>query len=182
MLKNITLAFFTLLVILLMGYTASQGGAYHGGEHGKVIEDIGNKVSGKKIEQLKDKDDRQKELDALNSLRDKAGSAAGFKVSNKYKSKCASCHGLNGSGMQNGKPLMGTKLIGLSEEKLLKDLVDFKAGRRENLVMKGLLIPMKQADLEELAKEIADFERRAKENSASEKQPNDASKYDMSAW
>lgn len=182
MLKNITLAFFTILVIALMGYTISQGGAYHGGEHGKVIEDIGNKVSGEKMEQVKEKDDRQKELDALNALKDKAGSAMGFKVSNKYKSKCASCHGLNGSGIQNGKPLMGPKLIGLSEEKLLKDLEDFKAGRKENLVMKGLLIPMSKADLVELAKEIADFERRSKEALTTKKPVNDASKYDMSAW
>ncbi|MBT3280263.1 MAG: c-type cytochrome [Campylobacteraceae bacterium] len=180
--KNIIMGFFTIVVIGLMAYTASQGGAYHGGEHGKVIEDIGNKVAGEKIEKANDKDDREKEMDALNALREKAGSAAGFEVSNKYKSKCSSCHGINGSGFQYGKKLMGPKLIGQTEAKILDDLVEFKAGRKENIVMKGLLMSLNKSDLEELAKEIGDFERKSKEAPSSKKQENNKNKYDMSAW
>lgn len=182
MIKYIVMGFFTVVVAGLMAYTASQGGAYHGGEHGKVIEDIGNKVSGNSVQKVNEKDDREKENDALNALKEKAGSASGFKVSNRYKSKCSSCHGINGSGFQYGKKLMGPKLIGQTEEKLLKDLEEFKAGRRENLVMKGLLISLDQTALEELAKEIGDFERRSKEAPSGKKQENNANKYDMSAW
>jgi cytochrome c553 len=180
--KNIIMGFFTLLVAGLMVYTASQGRAYHGGEHGKVIEDIGDKVANNTVATPKEKDDRKKETDAINALREKAGSAAGFKVSRKYKAKCASCHGINGSGTQYGKNLMGPKLIGQSEVKILDDLVNFKAGRKENLVMKGLLISLTQADLEELAKEIGDFERRSKEAFSETKQSDNKNKYDMSAW
>jgi cytochrome c553 len=159
--RNIIAGLSTLIVVGLMAYTASQGGAYHGGEHGKVIEDIGNKLSGgAKVEVPKEKSDREKEMDALNALRNKAGNAGAFKVSQSYKSKCSSCHGVNGSGFQNGKPMMGPKLIGKSEEYLYKMLVDFKAGRKENIIMKGLLMPLNDKDFKELSKEIGEFPAR----------------------
>ena len=91
------------------------------------------KNNGKKYMELHNLEDRLvrlKEDDKLNALRDKAGSAGAFPVSNEYKSKCASCHGANGSGMQNGKAMMGPKIFGQSAEKLYKDLVEFKSGRR----------------------------------------------------
>jgi len=161
--KNIIAGLATLIVIGLMIYTASNGRAYHGGEHGKIIKDFGDTIKNSSItESPQEKDDREKEMDALTALRDKAGNAGAFKVSNKYKSKCASCHGVNGSGFQNGKPMMGPRLIGQTEEKLFKDLVDFKAGRKENVVMKGLLLSLEQEDLRELAKEIGEFPARAK--------------------
>ncbi len=50
------------------------------------------------------------------------------------------------------KKLMGPAVIGQSEEKLYKDLVDFKAGRKENLIMKGLLINLSEEDLKKLCK------------------------------
>lgn len=160
--RNIIAAIATLVVVVLMVYTASKGRAYHGGEHSKVIEDIGDKVSNTtKVETPKEKSDRDKEQDALNALKDKAGNAGAFKVSQAYKSKCASCHGVNGSGMQNGKPMMEPKLFGLSEEKVYKDLVDFKAGRKENIIMKGLLMSMDEKDFREFAKEIGEFPARA---------------------
>ncbi len=55
---------------------------------------------------------------------------------------------------------MGPAVIGQSEEKLYKDLVDFKAGRKENLIMKGLLINLSEEDLKNYAKEIAQFKAR----------------------
>jgi cytochrome c553 len=109
-----------------------------------------------------DKDDRQKENDKLNALRDKAGNAGAFKVSQEYKSKCASCHGANGSGFQNGKKMMGPKLFGQSSEEIYKSLIDFKSGRKENVVMKGLLIPLNEEDLKRFADEIGEFTARAK--------------------
>ncbi len=158
--KNIIAGISTLIVVALMAYTASQGRAYHGGEHGKIIEDIGDKTAAVAATP-EEKDDREKEMDALSALRDKAGNAGAFKVSQAYKSKCASCHGVNGSGFQNGKPMMGPKLFGQTAQKLYKDLVDFKAGRKENVVMKGLLMSLDENKLKELADEIGEFPARA---------------------
>lgn len=159
--KNIIVGILTVVILGLMAFTAMGGRAYHGGTHNKVIEDIGNttqNVATTKAPQ--EKDDRQKENDKLKALRDKAGNAGAFKVSDAYKSKCASCHGVNGSGFQNGKPMMGPKLFGQSADKIYKDLVDFKAGRKENLVMKGLLLNLDEKDLRMFADEIGEFPAR----------------------
>jgi len=160
--KNIIVGLFTLLIVGLMGWVASQGGAYHGGEHGKVIEDFGDTMTNAATTAApEEKSDREKENEALGALRDKAGNAGAFKVSQEYKSKCSSCHGVNGSGFQNGKAMMGPKIIGQSAEKLYKDLTDFKAGRKENMVMKGLLLKLSKEDLKRLADEIGEFPARA---------------------
>ena len=159
--KNILVGLSTVIVIGLMVFTYMGGGAFHGGEHGKVIEDFGDSFINNKTVAVEEKDDRQKENDKLNALRDKAGNAGAFAVSNEYKRKCASCHGVNGSGFQNGKPMMGPKIYGQSAEKLYKDLVEFKSGRKENVVMKGLLLPMNDEDLKRFADEIGEFPARA---------------------
>ncbi len=159
--KNIVVGVLTLLILATMGYVASQGGAYNGGEHGKGIQDIGNKTA-KVTKVVEEKSDREKEQEELKSIREKAGNVGGFKVSDEYKSKCSSCHGVDGSGMQYGKKLMGPKLFGQSEEEIYQKLDDFKSGRRENMIMKGLLIHLSQDDLKRLAKEIGEFPARAK--------------------
>ena len=159
--KNIVVGLLTLGVVGLMVITFMGGPAYHGGQHGKIIEDFGDTMTAAKTVAIEEKDDRKKEDDKLNALRDKAGSAGAFQVSNEYKSKCASCHGVNGSGIQNGKPMMGPKIFGQSAEKLYKDLIEFKSGRKENVVMKGLLIPLNDEDLKRLADEIGEFPARA---------------------
>jgi cytochrome c553 len=156
--RNIIAIAFTLLIVGLMAYTFSQGRAFQGGEAGNIIEDIKTmstpQNSNEKPQVKQGKDEDQEKLDAL---RDKAGNASLFEVSNEYKSKCSSCHGVDGSGVQNGKKLMGPKLIGQEEDKLYKDLVDFKIGKKENLIMKGLLIHLEDEDLRNFAKEIAGF-------------------------
>lgn len=157
--KNIIAVISTIIVLGLMGYTFSNGRAFQGGEAGKIIEDI--KVSDNKNKNFNQpKENENIAEDKIKALRDKAGSSLTFKVSNAYKSKCASCHGADGSGLQNGKKLMGPGLIGQSEEKLYNDLVDFKAGRKENFIMKGLLINLSEEDLKEYANEIAQFKAR----------------------
>jgi cytochrome c553 len=161
--KNIIVGILTLGIIALMVMTFMAGGAYHGGEHAKVIENFGDKMNNAKATKIEEKDDRAKEMDKLNALRDKAGNAGAFEVSQAYKSKCASCHGVNGSGEQNGKKLMGPKLFGQSSEKIYQDLVDFKAGRKENMIMKGLLIKLSEEELRVFADEIGEFPARAKE-------------------
>ncbi len=159
--KNIIVGFFTLLTLGLMAWTASQGGAYHGGQHNKVIKDFGDTMTNAASTTIDEKSDREKEDEALSALRDKAGNAGAFPVSQEYKSKCSSCHGVNGSGFQNGKKMMGPKLIGQSAEKLYTDLVDFKAGRKENMIMKGLLLKLTEEDLKRLSDEIGEFPARA---------------------
>jgi cytochrome c553 len=160
--KNIVVGVFTLIIIATAVWVASKGGAYNGGEHGKVIADMGNQKRIAKISQPTEKSDTQKEQDKLKALREKAGNIGAFKVSDAFKSKCSSCHGVNGSGFQNGKKMMGPKLFGQSQEEIYKKLADFKSGRKENVVMKGLLIPMSDDDLKSFAKEIGEFPARAK--------------------
>ena len=158
--KNAIVGILVLFVLGVAGWVASNGGAYNGGEHGKVIADMGSNTSAKTVK-VTEKDDRQKENDKLSALRDKAGNAGAFEVSQAYKSKCASCHGVNGSGFQNGKPMMGPKLFGQNADELFKKLVDFKAGRKENVVMKGLLIHLEESDLRTFADEIGGFPAKA---------------------
>ena len=158
--KNAIVGVLVLFIVAVGGWVASKGGAYNGGEHGKVIANIGNKTNAQSAV-VDEKDDRQKENDKLNALRDKAGNAGAFEVSQAYKSKCASCHGVNGSGLQNGKPMMGPKLFGQTSDEIFKKLVDFKAGRKENVVMKGLLLHLEEADLKTFADEIGEFPARA---------------------
>ena len=158
--KNIIVGLLVLLLVVIAGWVASNGGAYNGGAHGKVIADMGDKTNAAATK-VEEKDDREKENDKLSALRDKAGSAGAFQVSNAYKSKCASCHGANGSGMQNGKAMMGPKLFGQTAEKIYKDLVEFKSGRKENVVMRGLLLHLDEADLKVFADEIGEFPARA---------------------
>ncbi len=159
-LKNSIVAVLMLVIVGTAGWVASKGGAYNGGQHGKVIADMGDSTAAKSI-QTEDKDDRQKEDDKLSALRDKAGNAGAFEVSQSYKSKCASCHGVNGSGFQNGKAMMGPKLIGQSADDLFQQLIDFKAGRKENVVMKGLLMHLNEEELRVFADEIGEFPARA---------------------
>ncbi|WP_297433252.1 c-type cytochrome [Sulfurimonas sp.] len=161
--KNIIAGFFTLLTLGLMAWVASNGGAYNGGVAGKITQDIGTRTAAtNRDSEPKEKSDREKENEALTALRDKAGNVGSFKVSDEYKSKCSSCHGVDGSGMQYGKKLMGPKLFGQSSAAIYKKLDDFKAGRKENMIMRGLLIHLSQDDLKRLATEIGEFPARAK--------------------
>ena len=160
--KNIAVGILTLVIFGLMAWTAMNGGAYNGGEHGKIIADIGNRTAVVQESIPQEKSDREKENEALSALREKAGNISGFKVSDEDKSKCSSCHGVDGSGMQYGKKLMGPKLFGQSEDTIYKKLDDFKSGRKENMVMRGLLIHMTKEDLRRFANEIGEFPARAK--------------------
>jgi cytochrome c553 len=154
--KNIIAIVSTIIVLGLMVLTFTTGTAFQGGEAGKIIEDM-KYLDTPKTEIAKPKKE-DTEKDKLKALEEKAGNTIMFKVSKAYKNKCSSCHGANGSGIQNGKKLMGPKLIGQSEAVLLKDLIDFKAGRKENIIMKGLLINTSEDELKEFAKEISQFQ------------------------
>ncbi|MEA3521996.1 MAG: c-type cytochrome [Campylobacterota bacterium] len=154
--KNIIVGLLTAGIIALMVMTAMGGPAWHGGEAGHVIEDIGDKTNASaQTTAPESKSDRDIEKDKLKALRDKAGNVGKFKVSDNYKRKCASCHGINGEGT------IGSKLIGLSSETVLQQLKDYKSGRKENLIMKGLLLNMDETQMQEYADEISEFESRA---------------------
>ena len=160
--KHIIVGILTLIILGLMGLTFMGGHAYHGGEAGHVIPDMGNNMNAESTK-IEEKSDREKEESKITAMREKAGNIGAFKVSQAYKRKCSSCHGVNGTGEQNGKKLMGPKLFGQSADKIYKDLIDFKAGRKENLIMKGLLIKLSEDDLRVLADEIGEFPARAEE-------------------
>ena len=90
--------------------------------------------------------------DKLRVLKEKAGNIAAFEVSPLYKKNCSSCHGNVGEG------IIGPKLMGQSEEVILKDLQAFKSGKRKNYVMYGLLAKLSNEQLQELAKEVGTFQ------------------------
>ena len=159
--KNIIVAILTLVVLGLMVLTYSRGGAYNGGELGKVIEDF--KTENVSIKKEVHQDTHKEDDEKLKSLQDKAGSIGKVKVSKAYKTKCAACHGADGSGMQNGRKLMGPKLYGQDSQKLYTDLIDFKAGRKENLIMKGLLLNTDEDELRKFADEIGGFASQKKD-------------------
>ncbi len=160
--KNIVVLISAIVVLGLMVMTYQKGPAFQGGEAGKVIEDISKQNLAKSGNLAPEqKTDREKEDDKISALRAKAGNMSTFKVSDKYRSRCASCHGADGSGMQNGKKMMGPKIFGHNEEQVYKSLVDFKTGRVENSIMRGLLLNMNDDDFKELAKEISEFKARA---------------------
>jgi len=59
-LKNSIVAALMLLIVGTAGWVASKGGPFNGGEHGKVIADMGDRTAAMSI-QTDEKDDRQKE-------------------------------------------------------------------------------------------------------------------------
>jgi len=154
--KNIVVGVLTLIIVATAGWVASKGGAYNGGERGKIIVDVGNKNTITPITQPQEKSDDQKVQEKIDIWKKKIGNIGKFKVSDAFANKCKSCHGVNGGGSQ------GPKLFGQSEEAIYKKLSDFKSGKKENVFMKGLLIPMSDDDLKSFAKEIGEFPARAK--------------------
>ncbi|MDD2384376.1 MAG: c-type cytochrome [Sulfurospirillaceae bacterium] len=157
--KNIIVGILTLIIIALMGYTASKGGAWQGGEAGKITENVASMqketVATPVVAPIEQKSDRDIENEKLKSLKDKAGNAVTFKVSDKYKQKCASCHGAGGEG------IVGLPLFGQSAESIYEKLIDFKSGKRQNPIMKGAIMNIGEADFKELAQEISEFKARA---------------------
>ena len=160
--KNVIVGVLTLIIFGLMAITYSGGGAYNGGELGKVIEDF--KTT--KQTQASQKDEQAKrdreEQEKIQALKDKAGNIGNIKISKAYKTKCSACHGIDGSGFQDGRKLMGPKVYGQDSETIYKKLLDFKAGRKENVIMKGLLINTTKDELRKFSDEIGAFSSQEK--------------------
>jgi cytochrome c553 len=70
--------------------------------------------------------------------------AAGAK---KYEAVCASCHGADGNSAAPENP----KLAGQHPEYLLKQLQEFKAGKRKNAVMQGFAATLSDEDMRNIA-------------------------------
>ncbi len=73
--------------------------------------------------------------------------AAGDATAGKAKSAtCAACHGPAGQGVPPNP-----KLTGHSEDELLQALKDYKSGKRNNAVMKGMTAGLSDQDMANLA-------------------------------
>ena len=74
--------------------------------------------------------------------------AEGDPVAGKEKSQtCAACHGVDG----NSTTPMWPKLAGQHETYIVKQLMDFKSGARENAQMSPMAVPLTDQDIEDLA-------------------------------
>lgn len=157
--KNIIVGTITLVIFGAVAYTISQGTAFQGGQAARIIENVSkteqNTVSQPKQSTVSEKNDRDIEAEKIKSLRDKAGNAATFKVSENFKRKCASCHGATGEGA------VGLPLFGQSAEQIYNKLLDFKSGKRTNPIMQNAIINLTENDFKELSSEIGDFKARA---------------------
>lgn len=73
--------------------------------------------------------------------------AAGDAAAGKAKAAaCAGCHGANGEGVAPNPALTGK-----SEAVLAQALADYKSGKRDNAVMKGMTAALSDADIANLA-------------------------------
>jgi cbb3-type cytochrome c oxidase subunit III len=77
-----------------------------------------------------------------------AALAAGDATAGQQKSAaCAACHGADGNSANGEWP----KLAGQNTVYLVKQLQDFKAGRRANPIMSGMAAPLSDQDMEDIA-------------------------------
>jgi len=65
---------------------------------------------------------------------------------------CAACHGVDGNSVITQNP----KLAGQHPEYLLKQLKEFKSGKRENAVMTGMVANLSEAEMTEIAAYFAE--------------------------
>lgn len=156
--KNSIVGVITVVIFGSMAYTISQGTAFQGGHAAKIIENVSqtqNVSTPQKIQTPVEKNDRDIEAEKIKALKDKAGNASSFKVSDNYKRKCASCHGITGEGA------VGLSLFGQSAEQIYAKLLEFKSGRRDNPIMKNAILSLTDNDFKELSTEIGEFKARA---------------------
>lgn len=100
---------------------------------------------------IQEREDQRKEQELkIKALEKRAGSAGKFKVSSMYKSSCAPCHGVSGEGN------VGSKLVGLKKNELLKKILDFKANEEEMHI--AVFEYLSDEDIKKLAEEISTFE------------------------
>jgi len=73
--------------------------------------------------------------------------AAGDVQAGKAKAAtCVACHGANGQGIAPNPALAGKK-----EDQLIQAMKDYKSGKRDNAIMKGLVSSLSEQDIVNLA-------------------------------
>jgi len=103
------------------------------------------------------KDDNDTWVSNIKELIRKDDGIGVFYESQAYRRKCSSCHGFDALGKEKDKRLMGPKLLGKSADYIFEKLMDFKTGREENIIMKGLLKKLTEEELRGFADEIGGF-------------------------
>jgi cytochrome c553 len=84
-----------------------------------------------------------------------AAQAAGDPAAGKAKAaSCAACHGANGQGVPPNPALLGK-----SEDELVQAMKDYKSGKRNNAVMKGLTVGLSDQDMANLAAYYASLKK-----------------------
>ncbi len=73
------------------------------------------------------------------------------KLSHDFIVHCSACHDDYGNG------IIGPSLLGKDGNFIYQRLMDFKSGKRKNILMKGLVSQMDDKKLRAIANEIADF-------------------------
>ena len=82
-----------------------------------------------------------------------AAQAAGDVQAGKAKAAvCIGCHGASGQGVAPN-----TALTGKTEDQLLQAMKDYKSGKRDNALMKGLASALSEQDMANLAAYFASF-------------------------
>lgn len=148
--KHIFASILTLLTLFALAYVFSIDKDIHAIDRAEyIIEKSKISVDIKKPIRINVEQNEQDEK--LKSLSQKAGNISHVKVSKLYKSKCASCHGIDGSGG------VGLNIAGLEYSYIKKSLFEFKSGVKKNYVMYGLLQNLNDEQIEILSQEISKF-------------------------
>ena len=79
------------------------------------------------------------------------------KLSKKFIVKCSACH----SDYANG--VVGPSLLGKSSDDIFNNIMDFKSGKKSNVLMDGLIDHMEDSEIREIADEIFEFNAKIKE-------------------
>jgi len=79
------------------------------------------------------------------------------KLSKKFMVKCSACH----SDYANG--VVGPSLLGKTSDDIFNNIMDFKSGKKSNVLMDGLIDHMEDTEIREIADEIFEFNIKIKE-------------------
>jgi cytochrome c553 len=83
-----------------------------------------------------------------------AGAAGDPQAGKAKAASCAGCHGANGEGVGTNPALAGK-----SEDQLVAALKDYKSGKRDNAIMKGMVAPLSDADMANLGAYFASLKK-----------------------
>ena len=79
------------------------------------------------------------------------------KLSKKFIVKCSACH----NDYANG--IIGPSLLGKDKDFIYNSIIDFKTGKKKNVLMDDLVKMMSKKEITELATEIAQFNQKIKD-------------------